>query len=154
VSAGPINIAQLKLIHRRFRSRNTAMVNASLKVAARQAEEHVRQRSTFKRRKARSLKDDTKHRIIKSRGGRILRLSWTKKYSPFVEYGTRPHRIVARRRAFLRFYLPRAGRVVYARRVNHPGTRPYKFGWKSAYAAHRVLGQHLQRGMDSIAQKF
>lgn len=42
--------------------------------------------------------------------------------------GTVPHRIVPRRRGgFLVFYWPRAGRVVFSRGVNHPGTQPNRF---------------------------
>jgi hypothetical protein len=131
------------------------MVNASLRVASRQAAEHVRLKSTFNRRKASpgSLKDDTKHRIVKSKGGRILRLSWTKKYAPYIEHGTRAHPIKANAKPFLHFYSPKFG-WRKPKSVNHPGTRPYRFGSSAARSAHLVLGQHLQRGMDSIAQKF
>jgi hypothetical protein len=42
-----------------------------------------------------------------------------------LELGTTPHVIVPRRPGgLLRF--PTAGGVVYTRRVNHPGTRPYR----------------------------
>lgn len=47
-------------------------------------------------------------------------------YAPFLEYGTRPHRIVARRGKALRF-LDRTGTLRFARSVNHPGTRPRPF---------------------------
>lgn len=47
-------------------------------------------------------------------------------YAPFLEYGTRPHRIVARRGQALRF-LDRTGKLRFARSVNHPGTRPRPF---------------------------
>lgn len=45
----------------------------------------------------------------------------------FVHEGTVPHLILPRRGKFLVFYLPRAGRVVYAKRVQHPGTKPNRF---------------------------
>lgn len=151
-SSGPIDLNQLRRIHQRFATRNRAMVDAALKVAQRQAAEHVRNRSTFKRRKAKSLKDATKGKIIKSRGGRILRLTWPKKYAGYVEYGTRPHIIRPRRRRALRFRV--GGAVVFARRVNHPGTKPYKYAWKATHSAHRVLGEHLVTGMRQAAAKF
>jgi hypothetical protein len=47
--------------------------------------------------------------------------------SRFIQQGTRPHTIVPRRARMLRFYWPRVGRVVFARRVNHPGTKPNQF---------------------------
>jgi hypothetical protein len=41
--------------------------------------------------------------------------------------GTRPHVIVPRTAPMLVFWSNRAGRVVYARKVLHPGTRPNRF---------------------------
>lgn len=45
-------------------------------------------------------------------------------YATFLTEGTRPHPIVARRASVLRFFWGRIGKVVYFRRVNHPGTKP------------------------------
>lgn len=151
---GPIDIAAIKKAHQRFLKRHEALVNESLRVAGRQAEEHVRQRSKFKRRKARSLKDDTKSRIVKTRGGKILRLKWSKPYALYVEYGTRKHIIVPRRAFALRFKPKNSSTFVFAKRVRHPGTRPYKFGWNAASSSHRVLGRLMRQGMTRIAEKF
>lgn len=41
--------------------------------------------------------------------------------------GTVPHDIVPRRATWLVFYSLRVGRVVYAKRVHHPGTRPNRY---------------------------
>ena len=48
-----------------------------------------------------------------------------KGYAQYVSSGTRPHVILPKRGKALRFVI--AGRTVFARRVNHPGTRanPY-----------------------------
>ena len=47
-------------------------------------------------------------------------------YAPFVHDGTRPHRITPRNAGgVLRFRM--GGRIVYARYVNHPGTRARPF---------------------------
>lgn len=46
-------------------------------------------------------------------------------YAGFVNDGTRPHRIVPRNVQALRFRV--GGRIVYARVVNHPGTRARPF---------------------------
>lgn len=46
-------------------------------------------------------------------------------YAPYVNDGTRPHRINARAGGVLRFNV--GGRTVYARYVNHPGTRAKPF---------------------------
>ncbi len=41
--------------------------------------------------------------------------------------GTRPHIIRPRRKKVLAFYLPKAGKVIFAREVHHPGTKPNRF---------------------------
>lgn len=47
-------------------------------------------------------------------------------YAKFVEEGTRAHVIEPRRAKALR-WIGRNGRAVFARRVRHPGTKPYLF---------------------------
>lgn len=46
-------------------------------------------------------------------------------YAPFVNDGTRPHVIRPKNAKALRFRV--GGRIVYARVVNHPGTKPRPF---------------------------
>lgn len=46
-------------------------------------------------------------------------------YAAPVEFGTKPHPIVPRSRKVLRFKV--GGREVFAKRVNHPGTRAQPF---------------------------
>lgn len=38
--------------------------------------------------------------------------------------GTKPHTITARRAKYLRFYWPKAGKVVFFKSVQHPGYKP------------------------------
>jgi hypothetical protein len=51
----------------------------------------------------------------------------------FVLYGTRPHVIVARNKKVLKFKVD--NRDVFARRVNHPGTKANNFLWKALEAS-------------------
>jgi hypothetical protein len=51
--------------------------------------------------------------------------------------GTVPHVIVPRRRRWLVFYWRRVGAVVFAKRVNHPGTQPNRFLTNALPAARR-----------------
>lgn len=59
----------------------------------------------------------------------LLRTVWTIGsdvfYAPYVNDGTAPHVIRPRNAQALRFRV--GGRIVYARVVNHPGTRPNPF---------------------------
>lgn len=57
-------------------------------------------------------------------------------YATAVHDGTRPHTITARRGRTLRFVA--GGRVVYARQVRHPGTRPQP--WLAMAAASVAAG--------------
>lgn len=139
---GPVDISRIERAHDRFLREQDAWIREVLTIAGSQAKQHVAQRSTFKRRSPNSLKDATKYRVVKVGANRRLRLTWKKKHAEFIEYGTRPHPIVARRRKFLRFR-GRDGSWVFRRRVFHPGTRPYKFGWKALHAAHRVLSKRM-----------
>lgn len=49
----------------------------------------------------------------------------TAPYATYLERGTRPHVIVPVRARFLVFQA-RDGRTVFTKKVNHPGTRPYR----------------------------
>jgi hypothetical protein len=51
----------------------------------------------------------------------LLTLENEQEHSTFIEAGTRPHVILPRRARVLVFQV--AGRTVFARRVNHPGTK-------------------------------
>ena len=59
-------------------------------------------------------------------------------YAPFVHQGTRPHVIMPRNARALRFEV--GGRTVFARRVNHPGTRARPF---LKNAADRVIAREV-----------
>lgn len=61
----------------------------------------------------------------------------------YLEFGTRPHVIRPRNAKALKFNV--GGRTVFARSVNHPGTRPYRWLSKSgerggAYAKAELAG--------------
>jgi hypothetical protein len=47
-------------------------------------------------------------------------------YTQYVNYGTRAHEIAARNKKYLRF-VTSSGQIVFAKRVQHPGTQPTYF---------------------------
>lgn len=47
------------------------------------------------------------------------------KYAPHVEFGTRPHVIRPRNKKFLAFKV--GAKTVFAKKVNHPGTKAYNY---------------------------
>lgn len=145
------NLSHVMKAHRRFLTENRRVIHEELDRAGDTAHQHVESNASFRDRSGK-LRRSTHHRVLIGRNKSRVRLRWRPRYATFIEYGTRPHIIRARRRQFLRFVV--GGRVVYARKVNHPGTRPYKFGWKASHAAHRVLGQRLRRRMSQLAKRF
>jgi len=59
-------------------------------------------------------------------------------YALYVHEGTKPHEIKAKNAPFLVFFWPKVGKVVYFKRVWHPGTKPYKFLEKALEASMRM----------------
>lgn len=62
------------------------------------------------------------------------------KHALFVHEGTRPHVIVPRRKEFLVFFSPKAGRLIRTKKVMHPGTREIPF-----------LAENLRRAVGGVA---
>lgn len=73
----------------------------------------------------------------------------TAKHAKFVEGGTKPHEIVARRRQSLRFVMH--GEVVFRKRVHHPGTKATHFMDDAATEGARYLDWNLE---PAIAKAF
>lgn len=67
------------------------------------------------------LRDSLGHRAWSEGPQARLRVFATARHAKFVHDGTRAHEIRPRYARALRFYWPRAGRVVFRQRVWHPG---------------------------------
>lgn len=66
-------------------------------------------------------------------------------YARFVEEGTKPHPIEARRKSALRFV--QAGTLRFAKRVQHPGTKPTHFMAKAQELGERELLRMLEEAV-------
>jgi len=64
-------------------------------------------------------------------------------YAPYVEYGTRPHMIYPRHAQALRFEV--RGKVVFAKYVRHPGTKPQYVMRRSTEEALKEFRRILRR---------
>ena len=77
------------------------------------------------------------------------RVTWTAEvdvpYAAAQAYGARPHVITARGKA-LRFYWPKAGKIVYFKSVHHPGNQANPW-WKNSLDGAR---RRLQRTWESL----
>lgn len=68
--------------------------------------------------------------------------------SSFVNDGTPPHVIEAKNAKALRFEMN--GELVFAKRVNHPGTQPQPFMDRAERVADRALNREIQVAVDEI----
>jgi len=146
------NFDEIKRGHEHFLAGNERLLGQAEDMAGRFALSYVQQHSEFKRRTG-QLQDRTAYRLVKTAGGRILRIVNPMPYAKAIDTGSKAHEIVAKNGGVLAF-MGRAGVMVFRRRVWHPGTRPYKFLHNAADAAYRVLGHELRRGMEDLAKRF
>lgn len=98
----------------------------------------------------------TRIRVVKLASGALLRIANNSKVGRWLELGTRPHVISARDPidSSLRFYWEKVGQVVFFGRVNHPGTRPYRFLRRTARHAFTHLQGRLRLEMSKLARRF
>ncbi len=149
-----IDIKRMKASHEKFVRANLRMLEEGAQFGADHAEQHIQKFPLFKRRTG-TLQDNTKARVVRIRGGRLIRIQSkgkANKYASVIDTGSKAHVILPRRKKFLAF-IGRDGHMVFARKVNHPGTRPYKYGWRAAYSTYRVLGRFLDSEMARIARQ-
>lgn len=150
--SGPINLREVFAAHDRFKKLHSEMVEKETADAAEHIEAHVEAHPTFKPRTG-NLQRQTKARVI-NRGGKTLVIRAENKapYANPIESGARPHVIRARKGGSLRFRV--GGRMVFAKAVNHPGNKPYRFLYRATNSAGRILQQGLASGMARIAKRF
>jgi hypothetical protein len=72
-------------------------------------------------------------RHLRDSRGQFVRVGSDVSYAAIHHEGARPHIIVANRAQALRF--SSGGRIVYTRKVNHPGTRPNRYLSDNLYIA-------------------
>lgn len=152
--SAPIDISAVHRAHARFIGKQQVTVVRCLDWAGEFAEDHVAAHSKFRRRSpvGQSLKDATEHKFIRTGSGAVVRIFSTKKTAAFLEYGTKPHVIRARKASALRFVV--GGKTVFARKVNHPGTRGFRFLYNATDAGFRLLGPKLESELGALARKF
>jgi hypothetical protein len=147
---GPLNLRAIHAIHTRFILEHDKAVADEAEKAAQFAEAHVHLYPGFKPGTG-ALQDATEHKIIRTARGRLIRMVNAKKYAPAIDLGARAHVIRPRRARFLRFTV--GGKVVFARKVNHPGNRPYRFLYRATNAAGRVFFIAMQHRMGIVARQ-
>jgi hypothetical protein len=145
------NISEIRSVHERFVKRNMRALLDAADFAAEHTKQHIRTSHKFKSRTGALIAGVTT-KVIKLRSGVVMRQTNKAKHAKFVEFGTRPHVIRASRKKALRFSV--GGRVRFARTVNHPGSRAFRFGYRAHNASHRVMGQFLRGEMSRLSKSF
>ena len=91
----------------------------AVRVQANEAYQRIAKGSYFKTRTGRTLKS-----FSVTAAGLTSKVESRDKIAHFMNVGTRPHDIVARRAPMLVFYWAKAGGIVRFKKVRHPGTKP------------------------------
>ncbi len=149
---GPINLGIVLSAHAKLKRANTDLIAKESRRAGEFGLVHVAQHPEFKPHTG-QLQRSTEYKVVKLRSGSKITLLNKAPYAAAIDQGARPHVIYPRRAAALRF-IGRGGSVVFAKKVNHPGNKPYKFLYRATMAAGRVFEQSMRHGMEQIGNKF
>lgn len=155
---GTIDVAAVRRQHAKLLAGLSQEIRGALGEAGQHAKDHVKTKSEFERQSpsGRSVKDLTKFRVVRTKGGKLLRISNNRmsrghNVSLGLEHGTRPHTIKAKT-GTLRFRS--GGDWVFRREVQHPGTRAYRFLSNATGSAYSSLGSRLQTRLSALARRF
>ena len=131
-------LRNLKSIERRILDVVRIGIGTAVKVAYR----NVRESTLFKDRtgELRGTLD------IIDTGAWSKRLIAPAKYAKYVNDGTKPHVILPKNGGFLRFVI--AGRVIFAKKVNHPGTAKRPFMENAADAGGQAMKIAFENGVE------
>lgn len=150
-----LNLNEIKRAHQRFIQADRGALSTEMSRAGTYGEEYARRYPRFVPRSGvGGLRDASKGIVIRKSGGGVIRLQNAKRYAAAIDQGARPHDIIARRSPLLVFFWAKRGRWVRARRVKHPGNRPYRFLYGANQASFREFGVRMQAHMSTIARKF
>jgi hypothetical protein len=147
-----IDLRSVQLAHRRFLSKHEAAVLRELEDARDFGVDYTSKHPGFTPRSGpNSLAKATTGQVIRTKNRGLVRLSNRKPHAAAIDRGAKPHVIRARGKA-LRF-VSRGG-VVFRKRVNHPGNKPYRFLSRATNAAGRSFAQQMSARMQTIARSF
>jgi hypothetical protein len=139
--------------HDWFLAENERAVEKALGMGGLAALQRVNSNPPFKPQTGK-LQKATKAKVARLGSGRVLRLTNSKHYASFVESGTKPHPIRSKRPGGMLRFRGSGGGFVFARKVKHPGTRPYKFLARGLLAARNEFTDEMDRSMSAIAARF
>jgi hypothetical protein len=145
------NEREVRRRHEDFIAENDRQIGLALDLSGHVARQHVANHPQFTPRTG-ALQRATNYRVIRTSGGKLLKLTNTRPYADAIDQGAAPHEIVPVARNYLRFVV--GGRTIFAQRVKHPGNRPYKFMFRAHSAANRFFRQDMTDRMAALALRF
>jgi hypothetical protein len=143
-----IDLTAVRKAHAQLLAQTSAAIILELADAGKFAVDYVKAHPTFKPRSG-ELQAKTQWIPYK---GRAIKIQNSAAHAHAIDGGAKPHVIRPRRARTLAFKVK--GKLVFARKVNHPGNKPFKFLYRATTAAGRILHQGLASRMDRIAAKF
>lgn len=146
------SIEKMKRGHQHVVAETSRAIQESLEFGGRHAKEHVERYPRFQPRTG-NLQRATKTRVIRTRGGKLLKITNNKPYAAAIDGGAKPHTISAKPGKKLRFR-GRGGGFVFAKSVQHPGNRAYKFLYRAHRSAGRVVERKLTQRLSNVASRF
>lgn len=148
---GTFNLDRIRRGHAKVIANTKTAVAAAMAEAGEEAVAYAKRYPRYTPRTGK-LSAGNEWRTVRVAGGRVLRIQNKVKYAAPIDKGARPHDIHARRSPYLHFLGKRGW--VRARRVKHPGNKPYRFLYGATVIAGRSLGVKLQKRMSEIARAF
>ena len=146
MSVGPFNLGAVAKRHKWLSLNTGQAVEAALKAGADHAAWRAKAKPNYRNRTG-ATGAATRWTMKRGRGRCTVTISNPMKLAGYLEWGTRPH-IIRARRGLLSFWWVRFQKHMLVRQVNHPGTRPYRsllgateFG---AIVAKRLLWQSMR----------
>jgi hypothetical protein len=146
-----IDLRRVQEGHRRFLRRHEQALHIETEIARAAARREVQTNPGFTPRSG-DLQRATKTRLIRTRGGKVVRVSNAETYAAAIDKGAKPHTITARSKPYLHFRGSRGW--VRVRSVNHPGNRPYHFLSRATHTAAVLFGRRFRNRMREIARSF
>lgn len=129
-------------------------VTRSAEVAAKEGAEFAKTFGTFKDRTGQTRRMTRGVPIIRSRWVGSAWLESRVPHASILDGGSRPHEIRPRPPNTVLRFIGRDGSTVFARKVNHPGTKPYGYMGAGALKAERVLEREARIGAKEAEAAF
>lgn len=150
---GPVDIDAIRRGHKALAAQiRVASTTAAFDAGQFAVDYAINKSNEFKRNSPSPTREATRYTVKTSRRGAVLRVFNNQKVAKFLEGGTKPHRILPRKKRFLKFQ--GSSGVVFSRGVNHPGTRATHWFANLANQTFEHMEAGIKRSLLRVAHNF